>query len=222
MTQPREPPPEGATATPRSPFLAELRSQLRPLLFGVPLLTLLTGAVFPIVLAGLARPLFPHQADGSLVARNNVVVGSDLIGQNFSGPGYFHPRPSAAGAGYDATASGGTNLGPANPKLRDDVRELAAAYRRTNGLPPDEAVPIDAVTRSGSGLDPHISPTNAAWQVPRVARARRLDPEDVRRLVEEHTRGRQLGLLGQPRVEVLALNLALDRAAPLPPAPPTR
>ena len=220
MTQPDEPPPEGAMATTPPPFLAELRSQLRPLLVSVPLLTLLTGAAFPIVLAGLARPLFPHQADGSLVVRDNVVVGSDLIGQNFSGPGYFQPRPSAAGAGYDATASGGTNFGPANPKLRADVRELAEAYRRTNGMPPGAAVPIDAVTRSGSGLDPHISPANAALQVPRIARERRLDEEVVRRLVDEHSHGRQLGFLGDPRVDVLALNLALDRAAPLPPANP--
>jgi K+-transporting ATPase ATPase C chain len=185
----------------------------------VPLLTLLTGVVFPIVLAGLARPLFPHQADGSLVARVDVVVGSDNIGQNFSGPGYFHSRPSAAGAGYDAVASGGTNFGPDNPKLRDSVRGLAQAYRRTNGLPPGAAVPIDAVTCSGSGLDPHISPANAALQVPRVARQRRLNEEEVRRLVDEHTHDRQLGFLGDSRVDALALNLALDQAAPLPSAP---
>jgi K+-transporting ATPase ATPase C chain len=181
----------------------------------VPLLTLLTGAAFPLVLAGLARPLFPHQADGSLVTRDGVVVGSDEIGQNFSGPGYFHSRPSAAGAGYDAVASGGTNFGPDNPKLRDSVRELAEAYRRTNGLPPGGVVPTDAVTCSGSGLDPHISPANAALQVPRVARQRRLGEEDVRRLVDEHTHGRQFSFLGEPRVEVLGLNVALDRAAPL-------
>jgi K+-transporting ATPase ATPase C chain len=215
-TRPNEPSP--GDAPPPPPLLAELRWQLRPLLLGVPLLTLLTGAAFPIVLAGLARPLFPHQADGSLVARDDVVVGSDEIGQNFSGPGYFHSRPSAAGAGYDAAASGGTNFGPDNPKLRDSVRGLAEAYRRTNRLPPGATVPIDAVTCSGSGLDPHISPANAALQVPRVARQRRLDEKDVRRLVDEHTHGRQLGFLGDPRVEVLALNLALDRAAPLPPA----
>jgi potassium-transporting ATPase KdpC subunit len=218
MTQPDEAAPMGARATPLVPFLTQLRAQLRPLLLGVPVLTLLTGAAFPIVLAALARPLFPYQANGSLVARADVVVGSDLIGQEFSGPGYFHSRPSAAGAGYDATASGGTNLGPANPKLRDDVLKRAEAYRRSNGLPPDAAVPIDAVTHSGSGLDPHISPANAALQVPRVARERRLDEEAVRRLVDEHTHGRQLGFLGDPRVQVLALNLALDRTAPRPPA----
>ncbi|OAI48331.1 hypothetical protein AYO44_07360 [Planctomycetaceae bacterium SCGC AG-212-F19] len=209
-------------ATSPPPFLAELRLQFRPLLLGVPLLTVLTGALFPIVLAALARPLFPHEANGSLVGREDVVVGSELIAQNFSGPGYFHPRPSAAGAGYDATASGGTNFGPANPKLRDDVREIAEAYRRTNGLSPEAVVPIDAVTRSGSGLDPHISPANAALQVPRIARARRLDVDAVRLLVDEHTQGRQLGFLGESRVAVLPLNLALDRAAPSPPVPPER
>jgi len=214
MTQPDEAAPMGARGTPLVPFLTQLRAQLRPLLLSVPVLTLLTGVAFPILLAALARPLFPYQADGSLVARADLVVGSDLIGQNFSGPGYFHSRPSAAGEeGYDATASGGTNLGPANPKLRDDVRKRAEAYRRSNGLSPDAAVPIDAVTHSGSGLDPHISPANAAFQVPRVARERRLDEEAVRRLVEEHTQGRQFGFLGDPRVQVLALNLALDRKA---------
>jgi K+-transporting ATPase ATPase C chain len=194
------------------------------------LLTLLTGVVFPLVLAALAVPLFFHQAEGSLMTRNGEVVGSELIGQGFSGPAYFHPRPSAAGDGYDATASGGTNLGSANPKLREGapsdpagaekskpfagVRELVEAYRRTNSVPPDVAVPIDAVTRSGSGLDPHISPANAALQVPRVARERRLSEEVVRQLVAEYTQGAQLGFLGEPRVAVLPLNLALDRLAP--------
>jgi K+-transporting ATPase ATPase C chain len=185
----------------------------------------LTGVAFPLVLAVLARFIFPHEANGSLIERDHVVVGSKLIGQGFSDPGYFHPRPSAAGKGFDATASGGTNLGPANPKLRDGspnnsdepafagVRELTAAYRRTNGLTDDTPVPIDAVTRSGSGLDPHISPQNAELQVPRVARTRHMTEEDVRRLVAAHTTGRQFGFLGEARVEVLRLNLALDRAA---------
>jgi K+-transporting ATPase ATPase C chain len=199
-------------------------------------LTLLTGVVFPLALAALACPLFPRQAGGSLLVRDKV-VGSELIGQDFTGEGYFHPRPSAAGRGYDAAASGGTNLAPTNPKLRDGteddpatpgadesfagVRELTEGYRARNGLPPDVAVPIDAVTRSGSGLDPHISPTNAALQVPRVARARRLSEEAVRRLVAEHTRGRQFGILGEPRVAVLPLNLALDRAAEIAPSAST-
>ncbi len=217
--------------------LAAVLDQLRPALLSVPLLTLLTGVVFPLVLSCLARPLFPHQAGGSLLVRD-WVVGSELIGQDFTGPGYFHPRPSAAGRGYDAAASGGTNLGPANPKLRDGtkddpatagvdesfagVRELAEGYRSRNGLAPGAAVPGDAVTRSGSGLDPHISPANAALQVARVARARRLSEESVRRLVAEHTRGPQFGVLGESRVAVLPLNLAVDRAAPPTPSTSAR
>jgi K+-transporting ATPase ATPase C chain len=197
---------------------AQLRRQLVPLLLSVPLLTLLTGILFPLVLAAVAHPLFPTAAEGSLIEREGVVVGSELIGQKFTRPEYFHPRPSAAGGGYDGTASGGTNLAPTNPKLRDGdasfrgVRQLAEDYRRRNGLPPEAAVPIDAVTRSGSGLDPHISPANAAWQVPRVARERNLSEEEVSRLVDRYTEGRQFGFLGAPRVAVLPLNLALDQA----------
>jgi potassium-transporting ATPase KdpC subunit len=216
--------PDNAPAEPAQPhILHELRGQLRPLLLSVPLLTLLTGMLFPLILAILTRPLFSHQADGSLVTHNDNVIGSDLIAQKFSGSGYFHSRPSAAGDnGYDATASGGSNIGPGNPTLHSDVGQLAEDYRRINGLAPDAAVPIDAVTRSGSGLDPHISPANAALQVPRVARERGLSEEEVRRLVEQHTSGRQLGFLGEPRVAVLALNLALDQAQPLPTARLTR
>lgn len=226
MTDPDEPQANDGTAA--IPGLAPWRP-LRTALILVSLLTLLTGVAFPLALAALAGPLFAHQAGGSLIVRGGV-VGSELIGQDFTGPGYFHPRPSAAGRGYDAAASGGTNLGPTNPKLRDGseddpatpdadesfvgVRELAARYRARNGIPPGAAVPADAVTRSGSGLDPHISPENAALQVPRVARERRLGTEQVRRLVAAHTSGRQLGVLGAPRVAVLPLNLDLDRAAP--------
>ena len=215
-------------AGPSSSVHASMREQLRPALLSVPLLAFLTGIAFPLALAVPARLLFPRQAAGSLVIRDQVVVGSRLIGQDNARPGCFHPRPSAAGGGYDATASGGTNLGPMNPRLRegaeDDpatssidesfagVRQLAQDYRRRNGLPAGTAIPIDAVTRSGSGLDPHISPANAALQIARVARERKLDEETVRRLVDEHTRGRQLGFLGAPRVAVLELNLALDRA----------
>jgi K+-transporting ATPase ATPase C chain len=220
---------EGEVRKP-SHLLDALCEQIRPALLSIVLLTLLTGVAFPLALAGLACPLFAHQAKGSLIRRNGEVVGAEHLGQNFTGPGYFHPRPSAAGAGYDATASGGTNLGPANPKLRDGareesagagksssfagVRELADAYRRSNALPPEAAVPMDAVTRSGSGLDPHISPANAALQVGRVARERRLSEEVVRQLVAQHTQRRQLGFLGEPRVAVLPLNLALEQLAP--------
>jgi potassium-transporting ATPase KdpC subunit len=215
--------------SPSPQFIAALLQQLRPTLLSVLLLTILSGVFFPLALVALAWPLLPRQAGGSLVVQDGVVIGSELIGQDFTGPSYFHPRPSAAGSGYDAAASGGTNLGPANPKLRDGtkddpatpgvnesfagVRELAEAYRTRNGLMPDAAVPVDAVTRSGSGLDPHISPANAALQVARVARARRLSEASVRRLLAEHTRGRQFGILGEPRVSVLTLNLALDQAA---------
>jgi len=226
---------EGGMAVPQSNEdspspqpLAAVLEQLRPALLSVLLLTVLSGVIFPLALAALAWPLFPRQAGGSLIVRDGV-VGSELIGQDFTGPSYFHPRPSAADSGYDAAASSGTNLGPANPKLRDGtkddpatpgvdesfagVRELAEAYRTRNGLVPDAAVPVDAVTRSGSGLDPHISPANAALQVARVARARQLSEESVRRLLAEHTRDRQFGILGEPRVSVLTLNLALDQAA---------
>jgi K+-transporting ATPase ATPase C chain len=163
----------------------------------------------------VGRLLFRNAADGSLLRRDGIVIGSRLIGQDFTRPQYFHPRPSAAGTGYDGVSSGGTNFGPSNPKLIEDIRRLAEEYRRSNGLPQDAIVPIDAVTRSGSGLDPHISPANAALQVPRVARARALSEDVVRRLLSEHIQGRQFGFLGNPRVSVLDLNLALDQAASL-------
>lgn len=178
-------------------------------------LTVLTGCIFPLVLFGLGRLLYHSQAGGSLITRDGIRVGSHLIGQGFARPEYFHPRPSAAGAGYDATASGGSNRGPSDPKLIQDVRMLAESYRRVNGLPANAALPIDAVTRSGSGLDPHISPQNAALQVPRVAHARGLTEAAVRDLLAAHTEGPQLGFMGAPRVSVLDLNLALDKAAPL-------
>jgi len=192
----------------------KLGDHLRPAIASVISLTLLTGCIFPLVLFALGRLLYPGQAAGSLITRNGVAIGSRLIGQDFTRPEYFHPRPSAAGTGYDGTSSGGTNLGPSNPKLIEDVRQLAEDYRRRNGLPPDASVPIDAATRSGSGLDPHISVANAALQVPRVARARGVSEDAVRRLLAEHTEGRQLGFMGSPRVAVLDLNLALDQAAP--------
>jgi potassium-transporting ATPase KdpC subunit len=205
------------------PFtLAELRCQTWSAILSVLLWTLLTGAGFPLVLATFARPLFPYQSGGSLVTGPDGVIGSELLGQNFSQPGYFHPRPSAAGDGYDATASGGTNLGPLNPKLRGDARQRVADFRRQNVLSADTMVPIDAVTCSGSGLDPHISLANAHLQAPRIARVRGLSEDRVQQLIAEHTQERQFGFLGNVRVSVLPLNLALDRIAPLPATPSGR
>jgi K+-transporting ATPase ATPase C chain len=201
--------------------------QLRPALVSVVTLTVLCGFVFPLAITGIAQLAFHHQANGSLIERDGRIVGSHLLGQGFSDPGYFHPRPSAAGGGYDPTVSAGTNLGPTSDKLvngihrrlpngQDDpgnfdgIRDLARAYRQENGLPADAPLPADAVTRSGSGLDPDISPANAALQTARVAQARRLPVDVVRRLVLAHTEGRTFGVLGEPRVNVLELNLALD------------
>jgi potassium-transporting ATPase KdpC subunit len=205
--------------------------QLRPAIVSVLVFMIFTGLIFPSVITMIAKAIFPHQAGGSLISQNGKVIGSEIIGQNFTAPGYFHPRPSAAGSGYDATASGGTNLGPTSDKLingihkklpdgKDDpssfdgIRDLAAAYRKENGLSGNAPVPPDAVTRSASGLDPHISPANAALQVARVARARELPQNQVEKLVAENTAGRQLGFLGEPAVNVLKLNIALDKAAP--------
>ena len=189
----------------------KLGEHLRPAILSVVSLTFLTGCIFPLVLFGLGWWLSPSQAAGSLVMRNGLVVGSRLIGQDFTRPEYFHPRPSAAGTGYDGTASGGTNFGPSNPKLIQSVERLASDYRKINGLPADAIIPIDAVTSSGSGLDPHISPQNAELQIMRVARVRGLDEAAVRSLVAAHTEAPQLGFLGSPRVSVLDLNLALDQ-----------
>jgi K+-transporting ATPase ATPase C chain len=197
---------------------AKLGEQLRPAILSVLVLTLLTGCALPLLLAAIGRPLFPRQAKGSLVTRGGVVIGSELIGQEFSRPEYFQSRPSAAGNGYDGTSSGGTNLGPNNPKLRNGaadfagIAQLAEEYRKRNGLAPDASIPIDAVTRSASGLDPDITPANAWLQIPRVARTRGVSEEAVRRLVANHTEGPQLGFLGNARVPVLELNLALDQS----------
>jgi len=198
----------------------KLADQLKSAILATFGLTLVTGCIFPLLLFAIAQPLFPRQTKGSLLMRDGDVVGSKLIGQAFTRPEYFQGRPSAAGSDYDGTASGGTSLGPNNPKLIDGsadfagIQQLAEEYRRQNALPPTASIPIDAVTRSGSGLDPHISPENAALQVPRVARARGLHEETVRALVTEHTEGPQLGFLGKARVSVLELNLALDRLNP--------
>ena len=174
-------------------------------------MTLLTGAAYPLIVTGLAQTFYPKQAKGSLLYRNGEPIGSTLIGQNFAGPGYFHGRPSAAGSeGYDATASSGSNLGPTNEVLTKNVAERAAKVREENHLPEDTPVPADLVTASASGLDPHISPEAALLQVPRVAGERNLPEAKVRKLVQHYTDHRQLGVLGEPRVNVLELNLALD------------
>jgi K+-transporting ATPase ATPase C chain len=174
-------------------------------------LTILVGVIYPFVMWGLSQLFFNNQANGSLIKVNGQVVGSSLIGQNFTKPQYFHPRASAAGAGYDATSSGGTNLGPTNTKLLTTTVALAASIRKEDGLPPNYVLPSDAVSTSASGLDPNISPAYADLQVPRVARVRGLSQDQVRALVKQYTSSRDLGVLGDPRVKVLELNIALDR-----------
>ncbi|HKT58571.1 MAG TPA: potassium-transporting ATPase subunit KdpC [Gemmatimonadales bacterium] len=191
-----------------------VREHLRPAVVLTLLLCAITGLVYPGVVTALAQLLFPWQANGSIIVRNGQPVGSRLIGQGFSRPYYFHPRPSAAGAGYDATASGGTNKGPTDRKLADTL--IAQAVDRVVKEDGGEKghIPSDMVTASASGLDPHISPANAMLQVARVARERGADSAAVRKLVAEHTQGRQLGILGDPAVNVLELNLALDSMFP--------
>jgi len=192
--------------------------QIRPALVSTIVMMIGTGLLFPAVITGIATVIFPHQAHGSLVkGANGTTVGSFLIAQGFSDPKYFHPRPSSAGNGYDASASSGSNLGPTSKHLIDMTDSLAVAYRAENGLPPDAMIPADAVTRSGSGLDPEISPTNARLQVARVAKARGMSEADVRAYVDGYTRGRDLSVFGEPRVNVLQLNLALDRGEKPPP-----
>jgi K+-transporting ATPase ATPase C chain len=186
---------------------------LRPAVVMTLLLCVLTGLVYPGVVTGVAQLLFPRQANGSIVEVDGRPAGSALIGQPFTRPEYFHPRPSAAGAGYDGTASAGSNKGPTDRKLADTL--IAGAVERA--VQEDGAergrIPSDMATASASGLDPHISPANARLQVARVARARGMPPERVRELVARHTEGRQLGVLGEPRVNVLLLNIALDSAS---------
>lgn len=211
-----------ATVAPMTPALKGL---LGPCLRGAVFVLLITGVAYPLLTTGVAQLALSQQANGSLIERGGAVIGSMLIGQSFTGASYFHPRPSATSAAdpqdasktvaapYNAALSAGSNQGPTNPALIEAVSARAAAYRQANGLPSDAKVPVDAVTASGSGLDPHISVANAGLQIARVAQARGLTAAQVGQLVERHTEGRVLGLLGEPRVNVLRLNLELNQPA---------
>lgn len=191
--------------------MRQLLRQLRPAVLAMVAFTVLLGLAYPLAVTGIAQAAFHDRANGSLVEVGGKVVGSKLIGQGFTAPGYFHPRPSAAGTGYDGAASSGSNLGPTNPDYLGTVRDRVADYRRENRLGPRVMVPADAVQASGSGLDPQISVANARLQAPRVAAARQVPLQRVLRLVERYTDERPLGILGDPGVNVLELNLALDR-----------
>jgi potassium-transporting ATPase KdpC subunit len=177
-------------------------------------LCVIVSGVYPVLIWGIGQVLFPHQANGSLVQNNGQVVGSELLAQGFSGARYFHPRPSDAGTGYDPLSSGGSNLGPTSQKLMDGIKANVAQYRQENGLSADAVVPVDAVTASGSGLDPHISLRNAQLQIPRVAKERGVSEEAVRGEVTKATDNPLLGIGGDPGVNVLRLNLALDALTP--------
>lgn len=200
-----------------------LRNQLRPAILMTLVLCAITGLVYPGAVTGLAQVLFPRRANGSLVTVHGRVVGSELIGQSFTRAEYFHGRPSAAGNGYDASASSGTNKGPTDRKLADTLIAQAVTDVEQNDGAKKGQIPSDMVTSSASGLDPDISPANAQLQVGRVARARGVDSARVRAIVDAHTQGRQFGFFGEPRVNVLLLNIAIDSAfgapKPLPPAP---
>jgi len=189
--------------------------QLRPAVIAVIAFTVICGLAYPALVTAIAQLGWADAADGALIERDGVVVGSELVGQPFTSPEYFHPRPSAAGDGYDGSASSGSNLGPTNEAFLAVVAERVAAYRDENGLGAGVLVPVDAVTASGSGLDPHISVRNARLQVARVAEARGASADDVLALMAEHTTGRASTVLGDPGVDVLELNLALDDAHPV-------
>lgn len=209
------------------PADSPLKGLLGPCVRGAIFTLVVTGLAYPLVTTGVAQLLLPGQANGSLIRQGDAVIGSALIGQSFTGASYFHPRPSATsapdpqaasksvGAPYNAAASAGSNQGPTNQALIDAVRQRAADYRQANGLSADAKVPVDAVTASASGLDPHISLANAQAQLPRVAEARGLAPGTVQRLLDAHTEARVFGLLGEPRVNVLRLNLALNALSAL-------
>jgi potassium-transporting ATPase KdpC subunit len=191
--------------------MKELIPELRIAVIATVSLAIVLCGIYPLAVWGIAQALFPYQANGSLIIEDGRIVGSELLAQNFTDPKYFHPRPSSAGdTGYDACNSGGSNLGPTSKKLIDSVRTRVERYRRENGLPESVPIPADAVTASASGLDPHISVANAHIQVSRVARARGLSKATVESMVKAHTEDRDLGLFGEPRINVLKLNLALD------------
>jgi K+-transporting ATPase ATPase C chain len=191
--------------------MKEFFSHIRGAVVSTLVLAVVCCGLYPLIVFGISQAFFRDKANGSLIVDSGGIVrGSKLLGQAFSDPKYFHPRPSAAGNGYDATSSGGSNLGPTSQKLNDAIKDRVAAYRKENGLSENDSAPADAVTASGSGLDPQISVRNAELQTPRVAKARGLSEEKVRKLVQENTDGRDLGVLGEPGVNVLNLNLALD------------
>jgi K+-transporting ATPase ATPase C chain len=192
-------------------------SEIRGAIMSTLVLAVVCCGLYPLVVFGIGQVAFRDKADGSLIVdAAGTIRGSKLLGQGFIDPKYFHPRPSAAGNGYDAANSGGSNLGPTSQKLKDAIKDRIDAYRKENGLNADQEVPADAVTASGSGLDPHISPRNAEFQVPRVAKARGLSEDKVRELIRQSTEGRDLGIVGDLGVNVLQLNLALDSLASRP------
>ena len=197
--------------------MKSLFSELRSALMSTIVLAIVCCGIYPLVVFGIAQAAFHDKANGSLIVdKDGTVRGSKLLAQGFTSEKYFHPRPSAAGNGYDAANSGASNLGPTSQKLNDAIKERVAAYRSENGLNETAPVPADAVTASGSGLDPHISLQNAALQLPRIAKARGLDPEKIRNLVKRYTDSPDFGVLGEPGVNVLQLNLALDATSSSP------
>ena len=192
--------------------MKELFSEIRGAVLATLVIAVVCCGLYPLIVFGISQALFHDKANGSLIMdKDGTVRGSKLLGQSFTADKYFHPRPSAAGNGYDAANSGGSNLGPTSQKLNDAIKDRIAAYRKENGLSENEAVPADAVTASGSGLDPHITLRNAELQIPRVAKARGLSEDKLRELIQQNSDDRNLGILGDPGVNVLPLNLALDR-----------